>query len=108
MCKGTNLFSKSQQNYLLFRNKLNNHKNKTLSKRVSPSPEIFESQKDMVNPKTNLSWILHRLNWVKIDRSLSFANIDKHMFRVMQFDDRQDEDPLQLRPRMIKAYWKIT
>ena len=32
----------------------------------------------------------------KIDRSLSFANIDKHMFRVMQFDDRQDEEPLLL------------
>jgi hypothetical protein len=32
----------------------------------------------------------------KIDRSLSFANIDKHMFRVMQFDDRQDEEPLRL------------
>ena len=30
----------------------------------------------------------------KIDRSLSFANIDRHMFRVMQFDDRQDEVPL--------------
>ena len=26
-------------------------KNKTLCKRVSPSPEIFESQKNMVNPK---------------------------------------------------------
>jgi hypothetical protein len=27
------------------------HKNKTLCERVSPSPEISESQKDMVNPK---------------------------------------------------------
>ena len=32
----------------------------------------------------------------KIDRSLSYANIDKHMFRLMQFDDRQDEEPLRL------------
>ena len=30
----------------------------------------------------------------KIDRSLSFANIDKHMFRVMQFDDKQGDVPL--------------
>ena len=40
----------------------------------------------------------------KIDGSLSFANIDKHMFCVMQFDDRQDEDPLQLRQQQEKPF----
>ena len=30
------------------------HKNKTLSKRVSLSLEIFENQKDMVNPKKQI------------------------------------------------------
>ena len=40
----------------------------------------------------------------KIDRSLSFANIDKHMFRVMQFDDRQSEAPLQFRQEQKKTF----
>ena len=40
----------------------------------------------------------------KIDRTLSFANIDKHTFRVVQFDDRQNEDPLQLRQQQEKPF----
>ena len=31
----------------------------------------------------------------KIDRSLSFANIDRHMYQIVQFDDRQDEEHMQ-------------
>lgn len=41
----------------------------------------------------------------KIDRSLSFANIDKHMFQVVQFDDRQsDEESMQLHQEHEKSF----
>ena len=32
----------------------------------------------------------------KIDRSLSFANIDRHMYQVVKFDNRQINETLQL------------
>ena len=41
----------------------------------------------------------------KIDRSLSFANIDRHMFQVVRFDDKQsDEESMQLHQEQEKPF----
>ena len=51
------------------------HKNKTLSKRVSLSLEIFESQKDMVNPKKQIYQEL------LFERSEFYRSPEKIIFR---------------------------
>lgn len=40
----------------------------------------------------------------KIDRSLSFANIDRHMFKVVKFDDRQSDEPLKFHQEQEKSF----
>lgn len=40
----------------------------------------------------------------KIDRSLSFANIDRHMYQIVQFDDRQDEEHMQFHQEQEKPF----
>ena len=51
------------------------HKNKTLSKRVSLSLEIFESQKDMVNPQKQIYQEL------LFERSEFYRSPEKIIFR---------------------------
>ena len=40
----------------------------------------------------------------KIDRSLSFANIDRQMYNVIHVDDHQDDEPLQLHQEQEKPF----
>ena len=40
----------------------------------------------------------------KIDRSLSFANIDRHMYQIVQFNDRKSDAPLQLCQEQKKPF----
>ena len=40
----------------------------------------------------------------KIDRSLSFANIDRHMYQIVQFDDRQVEEHMQFHQEQEKPF----
>jgi len=40
----------------------------------------------------------------KIDRSLSFANIDRHMYQMVQFNDRQGDEPIRLQPKEDKPF----
>lgn len=40
----------------------------------------------------------------KIDRSLSFVQIDKQMFNVIHVDDRQGDEPLLIQPKEQKSF----